>query len=284
MKRQAVISNVALTALALASAPAASTATLLRNGKNGDGGVGTEEEPRRYVFSAIWPFHSDNDDDIKSGITFERTETSCPVVSSVVPVTWGQFPNRLSQLYISSVKYLTRSLSPIAIVPAWFSSIESAPQTLPHATFDADHCESKDDFGSNSCHYNWGDDVAVKYDGWIGQELDENVYIEISVKIDSLIHHSQTCPICGDDPCAIAVPAIPAAAWSIDLPPCPLTPEFLNGEWKGKLPNQSPLPGILNSGSGTTLQGTVWLKEKGIDIGEEDVVLMKVEGNVHLKQ
>lgn len=102
-----------------------------------------------------------------------------------------------------------------------------------------------------------------------------------------MIHHTQTCPVCGDNPCTInGIEAIPKLNWSLDLPPCPLTPDILSGVWKTKLPGKNPIPGVLNLGSGgTVIEGTVWLKQKknGQTEDEGDNILMEVKGNVHLK-
>jgi len=259
---------VGLAALAPASI---ASATSLRG--DGDGGAG--EPSHQNLANSLWPFHSD---DVKSGITFERTDTTCPLLPA--EVTMWRLPSRLSHLLTSSIEYLLRP-SLTLFIPAQFQ-IQSAPQPSPHATFDDGHCESSDSFGGNVCHYNWGDDITVKYDGRLGQQLDNDVYIEISLKIDNLVHHSQTCPICGDNPCTINLPALPKSEWSIQLPPCPLTPELLSGEWKGKLPNKSPVPRLLNGGSGTVVEGTVWLKKRN-GHGDEGDVLMEIKGNVHLK-
>ena len=76
--------------------------------------------------------------------------------------------------------------------------------------------------------------------------------------------------------------------WSIDLPPCPLTPDFLSGMWSGQLPAKSPVPSLgLVGGRMFVVEGTVWLKRKSggnnADGGDEGEILMEVKGNVHLK-
>ena len=150
------------------------SATSLR----GDGDGVAEEPSHQNLASSIWPFHS-HSDDVKSGITFERTDTTCPLLPG--EATMWQWPSQLSHLLTSSIEYLLRP-SLTFFIPARFQ-IQSAPQPSPHATFDDGHCESSDSFGGNVCHYNWGDDITVKYDGRLGQQLDNDVYVEISLKV-----------------------------------------------------------------------------------------------------
>ena len=100
-----------------------------------------------------------------------------------------------------------------------------------------------------------------------------------TLQVDGLVHHSLTCPVCGDSPCTIELPVLPT--WSFALPPCPLTPELLAGQWKGKLPDISPVPRLISAIHGTVVEGTATLKKrKGIG---DDEVLMTLEGNLHLQ-
>lgn len=242
-----------------------SSATSLRRG---DGG--RAEESDQNVGSSLWPF--DSNSDIKSGITFARTETSCPIVPEEATTQ-----QHFSHLLTSAFAYLQKTYSSALSPSRFFQLIQTNPPS-PRATFDNGHCQSSDQFGGNDCHYNWGENFAVNYDGQLGdQELNEDIYIQVSLNIDSVIKHSQTCPICGDDPCVISVAN---RKWSIDLPACPIAPSMLVGEWKKKLPHGNPVPGFLNGFGGTVIEGTVWLKKRNADDGE---VLMEVKGKVHLK-
>lgn len=272
------IPNMRLTvfhvALALAATltlePASSTsATSLRNG------VGGEQDPGHLkLANSLWPFHGD-DDDTEGGITFERTDTACPLIPGQMTL-WRKVTSRFPRRLTLSLDYV------FEFIPAQLR-VQSAPQPSPHAIFNDGHCEVSDIFGDNNCHYNWGDDITIDYDGWIGEQLDDDVYIEISAKIGSLFYHTQTCPICGDDPCSINLPLVSYWNWSIELPPCPLTPEFLSGNLKRKLPDKSPIPGFLVGGSGAVVEGTVALKKKADQEGAEELVMMQVKGNVHVK-
>lgn len=246
-------------AVAVVPASASATAALRRRV---DGG---EEHPHQHPMqiSSTWPFHDDSN--IQDGITFQRTETSCPLLPS-----WWQLSSRLSYLFGSSMYLL----------PTRFLRIKTSPKTSPHATFDSGHCNTADQFGGNDCHYSWGDAIKIQYDGSVHQDLGTDMYIEMSLKVDNLIHHTQTCPICGDDPCTISIEGIPKS-WSIALPKCPITPDVVSGEIEAKLPDKNPIPSLLSGSSGTVIEGSVWLKKRnGQDGGQ---VLMLVRGNAHLK-
>ena len=59
----------------------------------------------------------------------------------------------------------------------------------PSAIFNDGHCQSSDSFGGNLCHYNWNDEITINYNGNLDDEesLDENVYIEMSVKVSKAL-------------------------------------------------------------------------------------------------
>ena len=99
-------------------------------------------------------------------------------------------------------------------------------------------------------------------------------------QIDNLIHHNQVCNVCGPDPCNIDIAGI--KKWTINMPPCPLTQEMLSGKMKTRLPKNNPIPSLLNGSSGTLVEGTMWLKRRNGN-NSDDPILMKVNGNVHLK-
>merc|ERR1712032_1805838 len=90
-------------------------------------------------------------------------------------------------------------------------------------------------------------------------------------QVDSLVHQSINCPVCGEQPCTLDLPVLPS--WSIELPPCPLTPQMLSGQWKGKLPDKSPIPSLLSSLSETVVEGTASLKKRK-GSGDEEELLM----------
>mmetsp|Transcript_19649 Transcript_19649/g.35688 ORF Transcript_19649/g.35688 Transcript_19649/m.35688 type:complete len:364 (+) Transcript_19649:80-1171(+) len=276
-----------------------------------------ENENNGLVGASLWPFHgSDNDNDndsksVKDGITFERTETACPLFQYDLKseLTMWQKLSSASLLEYAFASFLKFIPTQFRVQPSFFATTTTPqqPSSSPHLTFDDGHCESHDEYGGNVCHYDWGDDITINYDGNVdGGELDGDVYIEVSAKIDNLVHDSQTCPICGPTPCTIALSSISSMLpsswkWSIDLPPCPLTSDFLSGTWNGKLPSQSPVPslGLWGGGAGTVVEGTVWLKRRksggnnagggvvGADVSssgeDEGEILMEVKGNVHLK-
>ena len=129
--------------------------TSLRSGDGGDGSDDVAVESG----SGWWPFHKD--DGVESGITFKRTDTSCPVS-----------PNAERQLPL-----LLRLFMPSRL------QTQAVPGQSSQATFDDGHCKSSDSFGDNDCHYKWGEDITVNYDGQIDQELNEDVFIEISAKV-----------------------------------------------------------------------------------------------------
>lgn len=221
---------------------------------------------------SIWPFNN-HDGDVKEGLSFERTETSfSPVDAGEGNASWWR---RQSSGLSDLLEYLFKT-SAAAFLPAGL--LIASSQTTPRATFDEGHCLTHDAFGGNSCHYDWNEEIAINYQ--YGQQLDTDDYIEMDVRIDNLIHHKQTCPICGDEPCAVSL--VPELHWTITLPPCPLTEDQLVGEWKAKLPKSNPIPSLLNGGSGTVVEGTVRLRKSRVDNNEDDV-LMEVKGIVHLK-
>lgn len=262
MMRLLKLQGVFSVGLAAAAAASIASATTIRGGADDGEAVGS-----------AWPFHHGTSD-IKDGITFERTETSYSPLSDKVTASWWQLLLGGSSHFVAS------------LLPARFQTRSTPQLASPRATFDDGHCESSDAYGGNICHYDWDDDITINYDGRLGQQqLDVDVYVEMSVTIDKLVRHSQTCPICGDDPCTISgVPSVPKLNWSVELPPCPLSNDSLFGEWKTKLPGKNPVPRMLGGiGGGTVVEGTVMVKRRNNGHDDDDDVLMEVKGIVHLK-
>ncbi|KAL7526496.1 hypothetical protein ACHAWF_001793 [Thalassiosira exigua] len=156
--------------------------------RRGDDGSGTGD-PDQKLLGSLWPFGKS---DVESGITFERTETPCPLLQveeqlNMLPVwqrlTTGLMMPPSEHLLRSSSKHRPRS-----------QFMQSNPPHQPRANFDSGHCKSSDEFGGNICHYSWGDDITVDYDGKLdGQALGQDIYLEMSLQVDGLVHHHQTC-------------------------------------------------------------------------------------------
>ncbi|KAL9188396.1 hypothetical protein ACHAXT_006774 [Thalassiosira profunda] len=273
MKPQRLIRRVAV-GLALVAAVTAASSVRRGDGDSNDviHDVLGEQPVLPRADVDMWPFHND----VPKGISFERTETSCPLSLSEDATAAG----RLLQLFTSTMGYLLRYLPVATFVPESFSHFQSTPRQTPHATFDNGHCKSSDRFGGNDCHFSWGDELSVTYDGRLNDTgLGGDAYLELAVKVDGIIRHRQTCSVCGED-CRIHIAGIPKS-WSIKMPPCPITSEMLAGKWKAKLPAKNPIPALFDGMSGTVVEGTIWLKRRKGQGDDEELLMVK--GNAHLK-
>ncbi len=91
----------------------------------------------------------------------------------------------------SLLEYL--AVSPFEFVPAQFRfllPLAARQPPSPRAAFDDGRCKSGNAYRDNACHYDWGEDIAIKCTGQIGAGLDRDVYVEVSAKVSIILHCS----------------------------------------------------------------------------------------------
>lgn len=144
----------------------------------------------------------------------------CPINSITVPPNKTAFPipsadplgatlNVAGTVQVTDQTSSTVTLTQVTfdITPTGIDSARTV-KTLQHATgqvtFDKG-CTKTDPYGSNNCHWDYGQMVQTAYQG----ALQENVTagkIIANLKLNGSIPFQFTCPVCGAD-CAISVPA-----------------------------------------------------------------------------
>mmetsp|Transcript_27992 Transcript_27992/g.60976 ORF Transcript_27992/g.60976 Transcript_27992/m.60976 type:complete len:230 (+) Transcript_27992:38-727(+) len=109
-------------------------------------------------------------------------------------------------------------------------------------TFGGGRCRSKDEYGNNSCHYNWGDAIEANYTVKLGEPLQEEDTLQGHVKIDHLVPYSFSCAVCGAD-CVLKIP-VANIQWSFPTKPCPISTDMIVDTFTETLGDKSPTDGI----------------------------------------
>jgi hypothetical protein len=101
-----------------------------------------------------------------------------------------------------------------------------------------DHgCASTDQFGSNQCSLNWGDNATANIAYHLPGTLTEKSILHLDVKVLG-VPLTATCQICGKA-CEFKIPVIGIPV-QIDMPSCPITSNATIAPFS--LPNASPVP------------------------------------------
>ena len=99
-----------------------------------------------------------------------------------------------------------------------------------------DHgCASADQFGSNQCSLNWGDNATATIAYQLPRTLTEKSMLHLDVKVLGM-PLSATCQICNKK-CELKIPVIGIPV-EIDMPPCPIASNTTIAPFS--LPNASP--------------------------------------------
>ena len=109
-------------------------------------------------------------------------------------------------------------------------------------TFGGGQCKSKDEYGNNACHYNWGDAIEANYTVKLGEPLQEEDTLHGHLKIDHLVPYSFSCAVCGAD-CVLKIP-VAQIEWSFPTKPCPISTDMIVDTIKENLGDKSPTDGI----------------------------------------
>lgn len=151
---------------------------------------------------------------------------------------------------------------PPIVVPKGVTFSRNIQRLPPNATyqlqFDGNHCKSRDQYGDNNCHYDWGEVVRGNYSLSLPYEIERGDMMHGDFEIDRLVPYSFACPLC-DDPCILTIPVI-NVNYTIEMPPCPIGPDFSHFV-KETLREASPTDGVR-----THVEGTVQMHRANGDL------------------
>lgn len=111
--------------------------------------------------------------------------------------------------------------------------------------YDDNHCKSKDDYGDNECHYNWGETMNPQIDVKFKTEGDgfkEGDLVKGSMRVGYIVPWYFTCAVCGKD-CVLRLPIV-FFPINIPLPPCPMGKEEIPSTLSLPVGSSSPFHGI----------------------------------------
>jgi hypothetical protein len=84
------------------------------------------------------------------------------------------------------------------------------------------HCQERDGYGDDHCHYDWGEDVVLEYYVVLPhiQLLWSSARAVGQFLIDGKLPWSFECPLCGQD-CVLKVPVVDLT-YTYKMPACPI--------------------------------------------------------------
>jgi len=110
-------------------------------------------------------------------------------------------------------------------------------------------CKSTDNYGSNDCQFNWGDNVTGVVNGKLGHDLNFGSKFTVDLKVDKVIKWQFTCLACGSN-CTTVIPVINENV-TFALPDCPIKAVELTDQlFNATLPLVSPTKGVKVSVTG----------------------------------
>ena len=114
-----------------------------------------------------------------------------------------------------------------------------------------DVCTTHDIYGDNTCHYNWDDNIIVKYSiESVTQFTNQDIVVGNFI-IDNRIEYNFTCVVCGED-CVLEIPVI-HFNYTFPMPDCPVKPKKRTHTLLYQLWKSSPTHGFIT----TSIQGTI---------------------------
>mmetsp|Transcript_31700 Transcript_31700/g.54650 ORF Transcript_31700/g.54650 Transcript_31700/m.54650 type:complete len:174 (-) Transcript_31700:159-680(-) len=110
-------------------------------------------------------------------------------------------------------------------------------------------CSSSDDYGSNDCSFNWGDEVTGSVDGELGHDLNDGSVFDVDLKVDRIISWKFSCAACGAN-CTTTIPVVNQDV-NFAMPDCPIAADSISEVIDQVLPTDSPTDGIKVSATGS---------------------------------
>ena len=152
------------------------------------------------------------------GRTLTFAMPACPIKATTVPPTKVPFvlprSNPLAPFAITGTVQVTDQTSSTVILTQIVADttlhgvdFARTVKTLQHATgqltFDKG-CTRTDPYGSNNCHWTWGESLTAAFQGALQEDIQAGRLI-VDLKIDNTIPFQFSCPVCGAS-CTIPIP------------------------------------------------------------------------------
>merc|ERR1712154_39091 len=135
--------------------------------------------------------------------------------------------------------------------------------------YDDNHCKSKDQWGDNQCHYDWGETMNPQIDVNFKTEGDgfkEGDIVKGSMMVGYIVPWYFSCAVCGKD-CVLRMPIV-FYPIHLPLPECPMGKEEIPSSLSIPVGDSSPFHGIP-----LHLTGTLTLKRGKDTIATSKVVV-----------
>lgn len=111
--------------------------------------------------------------------------------------------------------------------------------------YDDSHCKSRDDYGDNECHYNWGETMNPQININFKTEGDgfkEGDIVKGNMWVGYIVPWYFSCAVCGTD-CVLRMPIV-FFPIHIPLPPCPMGKDEIPSTLSLPVGDSSPFHGV----------------------------------------
>jgi len=143
----------------------------------------------------------------------------CPIQATAVPPTKMEFtfpstnPIGMEDTITGTVQFTDQTGSTVVLLEVsadatlggfdWSRTVKTLQHATGQVTFDKG-CTKTDPYGSNNCHWDWGQSVTAAYQGALQEDVTAGKLI-VDLKVDDIIPFQFTCPVCGAT-CTFSIP------------------------------------------------------------------------------
>jgi hypothetical protein len=143
----------------------------------------------------------------------------CPIKATAVPPTKTEFnfpstnPIGMEDTITGTVQFTDQTGSTVVLLEVsadaklggfdWSRTVKTLQHATGQVTFDKG-CTKSDPYGSDNCHWDWGQSVTAAYQGALQEDVTAGKLI-VDLKVDDTIPFQFTCPVCGTT-CTFSIP------------------------------------------------------------------------------
>jgi hypothetical protein len=143
----------------------------------------------------------------------------CPIKATAVPPTKTVFkfpstnPIGMEDTITGTVQFTDQTSSTVVLLEVsadaklggfdWSRTVKTLQHATGEVTFDKG-CTKTDPYGSNNCHWDWGQSVTAAYSGNLQEDVTAGKLI-VDLKVDDIVPFQFTCPVCGAT-CTFSIP------------------------------------------------------------------------------
>ena len=143
----------------------------------------------------------------------------CPIEATAVPSTKTEFtfpstnPIGMEDTITGTVQFTDQTGSTVVLLEVsadatlsgfdWSRTVKTLQHATGTVTFDKG-CTKTDPYGSNNCHWDWGQSITAAYQGVLQEDVTAGKLI-VDLKVDDNIPFQFSCPVCGAT-CTFSIP------------------------------------------------------------------------------